>query len=227
MPPDVSCRPRRLLPALLLLLGVGITGLGGCASAPSSTASRPPSLSQPQPLPETVPPTPVAAARQGAPSAEPRANDAAVPDEAGAVKFLLDHAERLRVLNPAELGAAISALGEAGNQPLAQLQLALALTHTHQPVDTARAIGLLQRVLAQEGAAARPYKALARLLLTRLQEQRKLEDSLERQSQQLREQQRRIEQLNERLEAMRAIERSLNTRPGTPLNGPTRPATPP
>ena len=51
-------------------------------------------------------------------------------------------------------------------------------------------------------------------------EQRKLEEALDRQAQQLREQQRRIEQLNERLEAMRAIERSLNNR------APARPAAP-
>ena len=56
-------------------------------------------------------------------------------------------------------------------------------------------------------------------------EQRRLEDSLERQSQQLREHQRRIDQLNERLEAMRAIERSLTTRPPAAPNG-TRTAPP-
>ena len=51
------------------------------------------------------------------------------------------------------------------------------------------------------------------LLANRLMDQRRLEDATERQAQQLRDSQRRIDQLNERLEAMRAIERSLTTRP--------------
>ncbi len=46
--------------------------------------------------------------------------------------------------------------------------------------------------------------------------QRRLEEQLERQTQQLREAQRRNDQLNERLEAVRAIERSLTTRPAPP-----------
>jgi hypothetical protein len=204
--------------------GIWILVLSGCASAPPPAQDAPP-LRLPEAGAST--PTPTPPGRQPGLTAEPMTPEAVASVEAGAVKFLLDYAERLRGLNPVELGTEISALGTPGSQVLGQMQLALALTHTHQPVDTARALGLLQRVLAQEGAAAQPYKALARLLLTRLQEQRKLEDSLERQTQQLREQQRRIEQLNERLEAMRAIERSLNKRPGSPSNGPTRPATPP
>ena len=58
----------------------------------------------------------------------------------------------------------------------------------------------------------RELKPLARLLAARLLDQRRLEDGVERQSQQLRDSQRRIEVLNERLEAMRAIERSLTPR---------------
>ena len=75
-------------------------------------------------------------------------------------------------------------------------------------------------VAARNAADAAPYRPLARLMANRLMEQRKLEESLVRHAQQLREQQRRIEQLNERLEAMRAIERSLNNR------APARPAAP-
>jgi hypothetical protein len=142
--------------------------------------------------------------------------------EVSAVKFLLAYAERLRTLSPGELATEIAALGEPGPQPMAQMQLALALTHSHQPVDTARALGLFQRVVAQEQPSAAPHKPLARLMAERLLDQRKLEETVERQSQQLREQQRRIEQLSDRLEAMRAIERSLNTRPPA-ANRPPRP----
>ena len=135
------------------------------------------------------------------------------------VTALLTYSERVRQLNPADLAAEIAVQGDPGNAPLRQMQLALALMHSPQAVDTARALGLLQRVVGNTALEATPLKPLARLLSYQLMEQRRLEDSLERQSQQLRENQRRIDQLNERLEAMRAIERSLTTRPPAAPNG--------
>ena len=48
-------------------------------------------------------------------------------------------------------------------------------------------------------------------------------DQLDRQAQQLRDTQRRNDQLSERLEAVRAIERSLSTRPA-PAASPSAPA---
>ena len=65
---------------------------------------------------------------------------------------------------------------------------------------------------------------LARLLEARLTHQRRLEEQLERQGQQLREAQRRNDQLSERLEAVRAIERSLQTRPAPAAASPSAPA---
>ena len=67
----------------------------------------------------------------------------------------------------------------------------------------------MQKLLANQTEDARALHPLARLVAARLAEQKRVEDQLERQNQQLRDQQRRIDQLNERLEAMRAIERSL------------------
>ena len=107
-----------------------------------------------------------------------------------------------------------------------QMQLALALMHTHQPVDTARALGLLQRVANATSGDSTAVRPLARLLAGRLLEQRKLEDANDRQAQQLRDQQRRIDQLTDRLEAMRAIERSLNTRPPAAPRPPAQGTTP-
>ena len=80
-------------------------------------------------------------------------------------------------------------------------------------MDTARALGLVQRVLGNTSPAAQPLHPLARLL----------EDQLDRQTQQLRDTQRRNDQLSERLEAVRAIERSLSTRPA-PAASPSAPA---
>jgi enoyl-CoA hydratase/carnithine racemase len=101
------------------------------------------------------------------------------------------------------------------------LRLALLLTQTRQPADTARALGLVQRTLAD--ANAQDLHPLARLLEARLLQQRRLEDQLDRQTQQLRDTQRRNDQLSERLEAVRAIERSLSTRPA-PAAPPSAPA---
>lgn len=135
---------------------------------------------------------------------------ALAPDEGSPVDSLLAYADRVRQFSPADLSTEILNLGEPGQSPLRQMQLAIALSQTHLPVDTARALGLVQRVAASPQAETTPLKPLARLLSARLFEQRRLEDLLDRQAQQLRDSQRRIDQLNERLEAMRAIERSLN-----------------
>ena len=138
------------------------------------------------------------------------------------VTALLTYSERVRQLNPTDLAAEIAVQGDPGNVPLRQMQLAMALMQTPQAVDTARALGMLQRVVGSTAPEATPLKPLARLLAHRLMEQRRLEDTVDRQGQQLRESQRRIEQLTDRLEAMRAIERSLTTRPPAP----NRPAAP-
>lgn len=136
----------------------------------------------------------------------------AVADDRHAIDQALTYADQVRQLGPAELASEIAALGDGGDTPLRQLQLALALVQTHQPVDTARALGLVQRVAAGTEPQATALQPLARLLAARLLEQRRLEDQSDRQAQQIRDGQRRIDQLNERLEAMRAIERSLTPR---------------
>ena len=62
---------------------------------------------------------------------------------------------------------------------------------------------------------------LARLLASRYAEQRRLEEQLDKQNQQLRDVQRRLDQTNERLEALKAIERSLTSRsPAAPTSAP-------
>ena len=128
-------------------------------------------------------------------------------------------------MSAAELGkeiARLSAIEEAAAEN--PLVLAIALSHTRQAVDTARALGLVQRVLANNATEeAQALHPLARLVEARLLQQRRLEDQLEKQGQQLRDTQRRNDQLNERLEAVRAIERSLNTRPVSPPSAPPSP----
>jgi hypothetical protein len=136
--------------------------------------------------------------------------------------LVLDHTDRLIRMSSQDLAREIARLSDLEEVSVENpLLLAAALAQTRQPVDTARALGLLQRVLGNSTAAAQAMHPLARLMESRLLQQRRLEEQLEKQTQQLRDAQRRNEQLNERLEAVRAIERSLTTRPAAP------PASPP
>ncbi len=126
----------------------------------------------------------------------------------------------------------LAALPESLRRPLQTLQLALLLgpnpLHAEPPIEAAtpstQAQALLQSLLLDPSEAARSQHPLARLLLHRWTEQKRLEDLLERQNQLLREQQRRIDQLNDRLEAMRAIERSLTSRPSSAPHTASSPA---
>jgi DNA repair ATPase RecN len=104
------------------------------------------------------------------------------------------------------------------------MQVALVLMQMQQPVETARALGLLQRLQALATSEAEALRPLARLLAGMLSSQRRLEEQLERHAAQLRDAQRRIDRLDERLEAMRAIERSLGPRgTGAPAARPVAP----
>ncbi|QRR33338.1 hypothetical protein JNX00_17060 [Hydrogenophaga sp. YM1] len=195
------------------------------APAPPATSSAPQaapapvSTAAPQAAQQAHPPAaaPVAAAAAPAPLAPSLVQPApASATEGEAAARLLRYADRVRGLSPAELSLEIAAIGDPGGAPERQLQLALALMHLNQPVETARALGLAQRVANSAAPDSAPLKPLARLLAQRLLEHRKIEETLDKQNAQLREQQRRIDQLNERLEAMRAIERSINNRPPAP-----------
>ncbi len=224
---------------------IAALGLVACASRPEprpdpAPVALPAAIQAPAPAPAPAPEQPPAQV----PAAEPAPVSASVlpapaplpvpPASTGLwlatattdLPALLDHAERLRAFSQPELQTHIAALGDPGNQPVRQMQLALALTYTHQPPDTARALGLVQRVINHTAPESVVFKPLARLLASRLLDQRRLEDTVDRQAQQLRDGARRIEQLNERLEAMRAIERSLLPRPAAPASNGGRPATP-
>lgn len=201
----------RALPwALALSLAAGCTVPAPSPAGPGLTTmtARPPAA----PPPATPPPL---------------ANLAL--SEADAVTPLLAYADRLRGLPGPELAQEITRLGNAASAG-GQLRLALTLSQTRQLHDLARAQDLLQRALANHSEEARPLHALARLLAARFAEQRRLEDQLDRQNQQLRELQRRLEQTQDKLDALKEIERSLSNRPAAaPASSPrgrTRPPSP-
>jgi len=139
------------------------------------------------------------------------------------VAVILSYADKMRPLNGADLSAEISRIGDPGDSPVTQMQLALLLSQTRVPADLARALGLLQRVIANPSPEAQPLHPLARALAARYVEQRRVEDDRDKQAQQARDSQRRIDQLNDRIEALRAIERSFarpNTTPAVPAAAP-------
>ncbi|WP_235505203.1 hypothetical protein [Acidovorax sp. Leaf160] len=228
MPPSLRSLSlfRALWAAPLAAIAVGLTG---CATAEPESAPAPPAApaaiaTQAAPPALAAAPAPEVVAEEAA-----AASPAATPPEprpAPMVSQLLAYSVRVASLSGAELSAEIGRLTPLQDESIQrQLELALALGQTRQPVDTARALGLVQRALSQKGLTA-GQQAFGRLLETRFLNTRRLEDLLDRQAQQLRDAQRRNDQLNERLEAMRAIERSLNARPGAPAAPAGRPATP-
>ena len=152
----------------------------------------------------------------------------AVPSPHATVSDVLAYSDSHRDLPGAALAQEIGRLNQAGT-PADQMRLALALSWTHQPNDLARAQDLLQRVLANPDDEAQPFKALARLLAARFAEQRRLQDLIDRQNGQLRDLQNRLDQTQEKLDALKEIERSLNSRiptvvspvpPGRPAGSP-------
>jgi len=142
-----------------------------------------------------------------------------------AARHLLATADRLLALNTADL--AVEAAHPVESAPIEQLMdQALALSMTHNPGDLARAQVALDQVLHDNTPQADPWRSLARLLAYRLAEQRRAEDAVERGAQQLRDaqrdSQRRLDEVNSKLEALKAIERSLNTRQSGSTTPPRR-----
>ena len=219
MPSEPLLSPRRRSVAvqrLALCLGTALC-LGACATPPAAPTA-------PAPAPSIEPPRPVAppTAQPPAPPPSPvRDRQAPATDAAAtaALSSVLGYADRVRNLSSNELTQELASLGDPGTVPTLQLQTALVLAQLHQPAASARALGLLQRVVAHPDPESAPLKPLARLLAASLSDQRRLEDTVDRQAQQLRDSQRRIDMLNDRLDAMRDIERSLTPRAPAPGAG--------
>lgn len=184
--------------------------LAGC-SGPSlkSAQEAAPKAAAPQPLAAT--PASSAAPAAVSPSAPP-ASTAPAAAVSEPVLRMLAYADRARAMSATELNQEVTRLNHAA-APADQLQLALVLSQLRQTPELIRAQEQLSRLLTNTTAEAQALHPLARLLAARYGEQRRLEDQLEKQNQQTREVQRRLDQTNERLEALKAIERSLTSRP--------------
>lgn len=181
-------------PALAALLCAGL--LAGCAVPPPKPVPVPPPMPAPAPPPAPVPPP--------LPQIDPA--DAVV-------RRALVYHERVRQMPAPELAQELARLNAAPGGPATTLELAIVLGYTRNNGDLARGQSLLDSLLRIHTPEVVPWHPVARLIALRYMEQRKLEEQLERQNQQLRESQRKIDQLNEKLEALKAIERSLTVRP--------------
>lgn len=191
--------------------------LAGCAGLssppPEPQAGTPTEIAEPAAAPAQPEAPPIDAGAVTPPQVPPPAPPPPVAPAAAPVAAALEHADRVRSLNGPELTAEITRLNAMGAAPLRQLQLAQALLQTHQSSEYGRIQQLLQSVLANDGEEARQLHPLARLLAAHQAQLRRLEEQNDRQAQLVREGQKRIDQLSERLEALRAIERSMPTRP--------------
>ena len=175
--------------------------------------------------PPPPPPVVVVPAVPPAPPAPPR-EPPATPADLATRQVLAAH-ERLRQLPPGELAREQARLGDGSAGPQATVELAIVLGQSHNLADTARAMSLLDALLRSTAPEAAAWQPVARLLWARLGEQRRLEETIERQNQQARDSARRLDQLNDKLEALKAIERSLVTRPGAGPGAPVPPGAPP
>jgi len=184
-----------------LAAATAVLGLAGCAT--------------PQ-APPPPPPPPVVVA-------PPVKCDPALEARDYAARHLLATEDRFSALNTADLTAE-AARNPDGATIEQQMDQALALSMTHANGDLVRAQTLLDQVLHNNAPQADPWRGLARLLAYRLAEQKRAEDAVERGAQQLRDaqrdNQRKLDDANAKLEALKAIERSLNTRQGPPASSP-------
>ncbi|BDT67496.1 hypothetical protein os1_16720 [Comamonadaceae bacterium OS-1] len=151
----------------------------------------------PAPLPPVVQPPPVL------PTPDPSAL---------AGQDLLRWQDQLRQTAPDVLPAIAARIAAEPPTPASAVHLALVWLHTRNPGDAAKALAQLEAVQAATDPAALPWFDWARLLAARATEQKRLDEQINRQTQQLRDSQRRIDQLTEQLEALKAIERSLAPR---------------
>jgi hypothetical protein len=194
-----------------LLASLTATVLAAC----STTTAPGPVCQTEDETPSTGTEPSVMASPQPTTSALVAPTSPATPITNQAVARMLAYAERVHLMSPAELSQEATRLGDRAS-PIEQMQRSLVLSQMLLLPELIRAQELLARVLANNSMEAQSLHALARLLAARYGEFRRLEDQLEKQTQQTREVQRKLDQTNERLEALKAIERSLTSHPPAP-----------
>ncbi len=156
----------------------------------------------PPPAPPPEIPLPVTACPEPAP-----------PPQADELRAVLAYARELRLRGVGEPTPATDVSAGVAAQAMRR---ALLLSQGRGSAELTQAAAQLDIVAAATEPQAAALKPLAELLAGRIAEQRRLQESLDRLGQQLRDSQRRNDQLNEKLEALKAIEQTLPAKPVTP-----------
>jgi hypothetical protein len=190
---------------------VALVFLGSCAAAPpapapavQAAAPAPAEAAKPEPLVVTPVPVPALVIVQAPPQAPVQAPPAApaVNEEEQQALALLADLQRY-VLDPTEdlkreLAAANAALARTRSDA-SRIRVAMLLTlPAAGPPDDARALSLLEPVVARTGSGS-PLKQIAALLYAQIVER----------GRSVREEQKRTAAAQEKLDALRAVERSL------------------
>ena len=188
---------------------VTLAFLSSCAAAPPApavpaAAPVPAEAAKPEPVPVTPVPVPAVVIVQAPPQSPVQAPPTvpAVNEEEQQALVLLADLQRY-VLDPAEdlkreLAAANAALARTRNDA-GRIRVAMLLTlPAAGPPDDARALSLLEPVVARSGNGS-PLKQIAALLYAQIVER----------GRSVREEQKRTAAAQEKLDALRAVERSL------------------
>lgn len=184
----------------LLIRNLGLWSLCSLVAC-SSTYLQPPA--PPATPPNEVAPAPVI-------KLVPVPSPLSPVDEAG--RQLQQWQDALRQATPESLNTLAARLAAEPATPAGMVHLALVWLHTHNPGDAARALAQMEGLANANDPATAAWTNWLPLLAARAAEQKRLEEQINRQTQQLRDNQRRIDQLTEQLEALKAIERSLAPR---------------
>jgi hypothetical protein len=195
---------RRWPLAAAVLLAVGCAAVE--ETAPDESAAEAPQVAvvKPAPAEEVAAPAPSAVDPQPAAPERPRASE---------VESLISEFARLRRLPGAELAREQEAARNAFNQTRsdsARVRLAMALAIPGSAgSDDARALELLEPLVKTPGAA---LHALAFLLATHIQDQRRLTAQVSGLQQNVQGLQQNVQGLQHKLDAIKSLERNLSGR---------------
>ncbi len=135
------------------------------------------------------------------------------PPQADELRAVLAYARELRLRGVGEPTPATDVSAGVAAQAMRR---ALLLSQGRGSAELTQAAAQLDIGAAATDPQAAALRPLAELLAGRIAEQRRLQESLDKLGQQLRDSQRRNDQLNEKLEALKAIEQTLPAKPVTP-----------
>lgn len=155
------------------------------------------------------------AAPPSAVPADQQALNALVSQYGGSDELLAYH-QSLATLSRAELLAVLDGLLLQPDSPVISAKTAMVLGTLGRKGDYSEAHARLQGLLVDENPQAKSMKPLASVLASNYAASQKLRQQLEKTERQLAESQARIDQLTKMLNELKAMERALPSRLGTP-----------